>query len=172
MPKSHYDTFSLLYTNIRSLNNKLFLLDEICKLYLPDTFILTETWLTPITPDSLLPFSFFHIFRKDRDTKGGGCLIAIRKTYNCTEVSIPNADSEIIAVDLHTPKVKTRLISCYCPPNYNSSLRKSFFSDLNKYFDDQIRIIILGDLIVALTDGDIYKNSNITGLCHSGASLQ
>ena len=51
----------------------------------PEIVCISETWLKPDMPDSLLPFhSKYQIFRKDRKLRnGGGVAIMVRNDLNC-----------------------------------------------------------------------------------------
>ena len=75
--KTNHGKLNFLYTNTCSLRNKLVelesLLDDV------DIAAITETWLTPLHGDGLLPNGFVS-YRCDRlDGHGGGCLLLVKE---------------------------------------------------------------------------------------------
>ena len=60
-------------TNMRSLANKIVELHHFFDSVNPDVLIITESWLDSSIPDSLLVADYnYHIFRKDRLSRGDG----------------------------------------------------------------------------------------------------
>ena len=85
---------------------------------------LTETWLSDYVSDGeILPYGYV-IYRKDRFSRGGGVLVAIKESlYSCI-ISSPS-DLEIVTVKIG--QRNDSVISCvYVPPDsplsYVSSL--------------------------------------------------
>ena len=70
--------FTLLYSNVRSLQNKIAELNTLLGTLDPSIILLDETWLSLQTPTGFLDFKGYMIYRKDRDTRGGGLLIAVK----------------------------------------------------------------------------------------------
>ena len=65
---------------MRSLGNKIVNLHYFLDTTSPDLLILTETWLDCSIPDSLLVSHYgYHIFRKDRSSRGGGVIVLVKK---------------------------------------------------------------------------------------------
>lgn len=153
-----------LYCNIRSVNNKLLYIEQLLTLHNPHVICFTETWLSSNTPNSILPLDLYNVFRFDRTGRGGGCLIAVENTLKCLEIQKVHITSEIIGVDIYTPKATTRVICCYCPPNISCIKRKKFYSELNSFMDHKYRLIIFGDFNIALENSEILSHSNIVGL--------
>lgn len=109
-------------SNVRSLGNKIVNLHYFLDTTSPDVLILTETWLDCSIPDSLLVSHYgYHIFRKDRSSRGGGVIVLVKKLPNVSvcSVAIPSAyhDTEILAIDLcdDSGVIPFRLIAAYRP---------------------------------------------------------
>lgn len=103
-PNIHNKGFRIAHYNVRSLIPKL---DSI-KLWLEpndiDVVTITETWLSPNIPMSMIEFENYHILRQDRTTgkKRGGLLRLIKKNPNLRlnehikkDLRISNKDAEI-----------------------------------------------------------------------------
>ncbi|KAL1447912.1 hypothetical protein WDU94_015615 [Cyamophila willieti] len=81
-------SLNIFYQNVQSVNNKLKILNCGIPLTSYDVFIFTETWLKDHVFDSELGFYDHLVYRCDRDsiasnkTKGGGVLLAIKKSLN------------------------------------------------------------------------------------------
>jgi len=70
-------------TNVRSRLNKLCDFQQFLDTIQPDGVALTECWLDSSIPSSLLACSqTYHIFRKDRTTRGGGICLLIKKSLH------------------------------------------------------------------------------------------
>ena len=87
-----------------------------------DVIIGTETWLTSgdqSIKNSELLLDDYDIFRRDRPTKGGGVMIAVKKSLNCEQVSSAK-DSETIFCKVKLKGKKPLILgSVYRPPAYN-----------------------------------------------------
>lgn len=89
-----------------------------------DVVCITETWLTASTKDNELAPHKFNIYRCDRDTRGGGILIAICKKIPSRAILISH-EVELLVIEVFiSPKL---LIGCVyippsCPDNYLSNI--------------------------------------------------
>ena len=101
-------TINCCYLNIRSLVNKLSLFQSYIYSSDYDIICLTETWLTDLIFDQeILPTSY-NIYRKDRPSRGGGVLIAIKDTIPA--LVIPSNLSS------HAPEIITVRLNLTFPP--------------------------------------------------------
>uniref|UniRef100_A0A7E4VPG3 Peptidase A1 domain-containing protein n=1 Tax=Panagrellus redivivus TaxID=6233 RepID=A0A7E4VPG3_PANRE len=85
-----------------------------------EIFCVTESWLTPSIPDSLIVANHnFIVFRHDRiSKKGGGVLALIPAVLNPSLVQLSNTGAvEYIAVDLNIGGATSRLITSKWMPN-------------------------------------------------------
>lgn len=109
---------------------------------------LTETWLTESVFDQEILPTNFNIFRKDRQSRGGGVLIA---TKSSIPVSVVHSDPsnnvlEIFTIRLNLSKPVT--LSCaYIPPNPSDSYMHDLISNLSCIVQSNpsTDIIITGD---------------------------
>ena len=102
---------SCIYLNIRSLVNKLSIFQSYVYSSDFDVICLTETWLSESVFDQeILPINY-NIYRKDRHSRGGGVLIAIKDTFPVSVLSLnlPKNSPEVIAVRLNLRKPYPRL---------------------------------------------------------------
>jgi hypothetical protein len=67
-----------------------------------DVIIGTETWLNDsIYSSEVIPTDQFDVYRNDRvNSKGGGVLVAVRKTLVSSEIFKSN-NNELLAVKIH-----------------------------------------------------------------------
>ena len=100
-----------------------------------DIIIGTETWLTPEHKNSELMLDDYDIFRRDRPTKGGGVLIAVKKNLCCEELS-SSKDSEIIFCKIKIKGKKPLIVgSAYRPPNLDFENSKKLVDEIYKVND-------------------------------------
>ena len=71
-------SLSILYTNVRSILNKINEINTTASILDPDIICLVETWLYPNISSGILNLTGYNIIRKDRGSKGGGLLIAVK----------------------------------------------------------------------------------------------
>ena len=129
--------------NARSLVNKL---AEFCALLqsnLYDVIFVAETWLSDSVTDGMLTGGLpYHIVRRDRESRGGGILIAIKNhlTFNLCSI-----DDSIEAISLEFPLLKVNVILGYLPDGNLSSdvqaMCKFFRTSVKKDYSN----IIVGD---------------------------
>ena len=102
-----------------------------------DIICVTETWLNSDISNSEILNEGYEIFRKDRESRGGGVLVAIKEE---------SCNLEIVIVDVLTDS-NTHLIvcSCYRPPHSNEAWLTEFsnlLADIRNNYDD---VILAGD---------------------------
>ena len=146
------------YLNSRSLVNKLTIFQSYVYSSDFDVICLTETWLTESIFDQEILPNNYNIYRKDRTTRGGVVLIAIKNTIATSVLNsnLPNNELEITTVklNLHKPII----ISCiYIPPCPSESYMNDIISNLTHIVqsNSSTDIIIIGDFNLP----DIYWGS-------------
>ena len=72
---------SLLMTNARSVFNKMDELRLRVLQHKPSVIAITETWLSPNTPDSAIAINGYQSYRMDRNSHGGGILCYLRSDW-------------------------------------------------------------------------------------------
>ena len=110
-----------------------------------DIICITETWLHKnITDSEILP-SDYVIHRRDRESRGGGVLVAVKDTIQSKAVSISRT-IEMISIQLDiVPKL---VVSCvYLPPNCSTEAQEEVLSCFNSLFPtiNGKDLILLGD---------------------------
>ncbi len=90
--------------------------------------------------NEILPYDY-SIFRKDRNSRGGGVLLAIHKSIPTNLIPSP-PNLEIIVVELI--QAKCIVCSVYLPPTVNLSTFTDTLSFLSHLASDQ-NILIIGD---------------------------
>ena len=126
---------SVMYANVRSLLNKMFLFRQYVYEFKPKIIFLTETWCHPELSDNFLNLINYVFFRCDRQNgKGGGVLIYVHNTLAASfENSYSIDDNEIVCCSLLNADNSTTGIVCvYRPPH----------SDIDNLFE------LLSDYIV------------------------
>jgi exonuclease III len=91
----------------------------------PDILCITETWLRSSMPDSLLTgntnYSIVRLDRQYDSTAGGVCIMFNHLSVTAVPAHIPDKfrHLELVAIDILSAFVKTRLFTCYRPPSSN-----------------------------------------------------
>lgn len=138
---------SVMYTNARSLVNKIDLLRSYVFNYKPMVICITETWGTPDIPDVFFDITGYQLFRCDRTiNKGGGVIIYVfceLKVHLFSKFAFDGA--EAITAKVHGLDRSIVLSCVYKPPHYklsNSNLLAYLNSVCNIQSDD---LVICGD---------------------------
>lgn len=122
-----------------------------------DVYVITETWLNSDFYDEEFfnPYNFV-VFRKDRDalrtghSRGGGVLIAVKKSLFCRSIALSNNDTLIDQLCVAIKAVTGELYICvsYIPPGSCDSLYAAHSSNilnLAEGFKDGEKLCLLGD---------------------------
>ena len=102
--------------------NKLIELQSLVAVRNVKLVFLTETWLcADILDTEILPSDQFHVYRKDRNSHGGGALIGIHHSIQSRTrqdlVPLASGNMDIVAVEMLVPKEPKALLLCvYIPP--------------------------------------------------------
>ena len=141
-----------LNLNTRSVANKLSKFQGF--VYSSDFSIvcITETWLnSDIFDNEILP-SGYSIYRKDRDSRGGGVLLAIKDGISSSQLPSPS-DIETVTVLISS---QNSIIICatYVPPNASDNYHEllcNYLTDL--VINNAKPIVLLGDFNFPDIDG-------------------
>ena len=71
---------------------------------------LNETWVNTtdtVTPSMLGLTDNYDIFRCDRDRKVGDVMLKINRKLQPGKLCLPKCDIEVVAVQVHTPEIRT-----------------------------------------------------------------
>ena len=113
-----------------------------------DLVWVTETWLRDdVESYEILPWGY-TIYRKDRKSRAGGVLLAIKSSSFTTSCEVNfGTDLELVTVEL-TSKSNLKYLVCCCyksPQNVNSKCIEEFNLFLNKSCSQYSNIIICGN---------------------------
>ena len=96
---SSTDWLKFCLWNARSLINKVSQFQSLVYLIEPAVVAVTETWLTNSHFDGKVLFSGFNIFCKDRNSHGGGVLLAVSCTFSVSLFPSPSS-LEVLTIRL------------------------------------------------------------------------
>ena len=109
----------------------------------------TETWLRDdIENSEVLPWNDYTVYRKDRQTRAGGVLLALKSSsFSSSREIVNDSDLELVAVELKTTCNQKYLQCClYKPPqNMNRQWLDEFNLFLANKCSDYTNILICGD---------------------------
>ena len=156
--------FNLSLWNARSLINKISYFQSLLYATAVDCFCVTESWLnTNINNGEVLPANY-TIYRHDRDTRGGGVLIAVLDKIPSKQIVI-DCELDIILVQL---EVLPRILVCcvYNPPSSNDDHFNRLL-DLIHSLPVHGDVLILGDFNVLDVNWDTLSasTSRSSSLC-------
>ena len=146
------DSLAVMYTNARSIRNKL---DEL-KVYIAeedlDIICITESWVSEAHfGDSLLEYEIdgYRLFSYQRLGRGGGILVYIRMNLTCLEKRNLKVDNEVESVWLDigfNGHLKFRLGVFYRAPSLDADTNDLICSEINRGSESSnLPILIVGD---------------------------
>lgn len=115
--------------NTRSIVNKPTLLQSLVCSKKLDILCITESWLSSSIRDCEIAPHGYNVFRRDRNSHGGGVLIAVSEKFPSRLLLASNL-SEMVAVEVFLrPSV---IIGCvYVPPSCSESYQRDLMSTLH-----------------------------------------
>lgn len=129
--------------NARSLKCKLGEFRHLLKIGLYDLILVTESWLDYTVPDALLVYDTpYNVIRRDRGSRGGGLLIAIK---SCLAEPRVVAEKNIEAVRLIFDRLKLNLVLGYLPDGSDIVNISDWCSYLRIAATCNLRNVIVGD---------------------------
>lgn len=135
----------ICHINAQSLKNKL---DEFRLIFENsniDIICVSETWLKPETPDSLISLKGYKVFRADRVTHAGGVAIFVKDRISCKFCC---KSGEVDAIEYLFLEIKSTnsnlLIGCVYRPN-NKIKFDSFLSIMESLTVSYSNVVLAGD---------------------------
>ena len=130
----------VMHFNTQSLKPKVELLSHFLAEHEIDICTLNETWLTAKVN---LNIKNFKIFRKDRDSRGGGVCILVRNHIDSQEINLASKEEAIaIRIKNGTKSKKDIIIATY----YNKPSKTIDLETIEEIFDQEENVLLLGDL--------------------------
>ena len=161
----NHSVLPFLYTNSRSIHNKIDEFHSTVSLLNPFVICIVESWLTKDFNNSTLKLNGYSIFRKDRKSRGGGILIAIKSPLEGNMLDIEE-DIEILTVDIYYENTKMlRVIGAYNPNFNDKKYLKNFFRILQNNIVVQDNILLMGDFNMPDASNELHKNLNKKQYC-------
>ena len=136
-----------IHINVRSLLPKLHEVTLLATNTKATCICVTETWLDDSVPDSEIQIDNYCILRKDRNRRGGGVCVYIRKDFSFNQrCDLDNSNLEAVWFEILLPKTRPILCgSLYRPPSQHNfySVLDSVCSSNNDF--TELETILLGD---------------------------
>ena len=119
-----------MYTNLRSIRNKVTEFASTVSIVDPDIFCVVETWLTSDYNNGKVKLENYYIFRKDRDSRGGCILIGVEKLFLRNPIFIKKKIKFYVLIYLMETKTLLRIINVYNSTFQNFKMLKSILNDI------------------------------------------
>ena len=156
-------------SNVRSIKNKILEFNAYLKFEKIDIFMICETHLDNCITDQMIT-KFYTLYRKDRNTYGGGVMIGVKKnlnTYPLTEIQTNTFES--ISCLLIVNNNKYLLFCCYITTNPTPE-QMSEFSKTMEFLDNNYsdyKLIFSGDLNINILNQNNMLTKNLNSILDS-----
>ena len=145
-PSETFGNLRILNINCQGIRNKISEFKSLLNYTKPDIVCGTESWLTKEVRSSEVFPSDFQVFRKDRDSIGGGVFILVKNNLVAVELDDHQPSCEIIWIKLKLRKAKEMFISCFYMPHRDINTLIEFEKSVQHLNQKGSRnIIICGD---------------------------
>ncbi|GMR53645.1 hypothetical protein PMAYCL1PPCAC_23840, partial [Pristionchus mayeri] len=148
------------YANCRSIRNKLqYLSQTLSKKY--TIICLTETWLSPSFPNSLLlgdQDQYYNVFRRDRNSRGGGVAIILHSSISAAQIAdetVPESN-ELLAVDVDINGDLIWIVCAYRNPKASTTQTVSLVKSILDLCSCPQPTIVTGDFNLPDIDWSIF----------------
>jgi len=158
--------FKLIHLNVNSLFNKKQHIIDIADKGEFDLILLNETKLDAHVPHNFLEHAHYTILRRDRNGRGGGIMVLVKREYNIISSS-NDQNYELLAVQILIKNVACNFICCYKSPSINAIEFTTYLDTYILSVDLSLPLFIIGDLNFNLTTehglplGKIMVNYNL-----------
>ena len=114
-----------------------------------DVLGLNETRLESKVPNSVVNIENYQIYRKDRNTAGGGVAVYVTETLpHVQRLDITDQDLEAIGIEITPKNAKSFVTLCWYRPPTDNEDSKSFDTlegILRKLDSEDKEVILIGD---------------------------
>ena len=148
------------HLNVHYLYPKLDEIKLILSQHNVDILCLCETFLNETFSNNEVSIENYKLFRKDRQTNGGGLVIYVRDDIPCEQLTCFGNSLESLWVQIKQPNSKSFVLSCvYRPPSSKVQWMEDFSVMLENPLLIEKECIILGDFNIDLQKGDTSSKS-------------
>lgn len=140
--ENHKGTIRILLVNTRSIKGKQTKFWTMVEIYDADVVIAVETWLDESIKDGEVGHDGYNIFRRDRNNRGGGILVACKEEMK-GRLIWSDEDSELMGIKILGGSNEKEIIAVYRPPGNGESKVLNILKDRLK---GDRGLIIAGDL--------------------------
>lgn len=145
--------------NARSVVNKTDKLEELLFSYNPDILVITETWLHADILDSEIVPTSYCLLRSDRDGRGGGVAIAIKRGLQyCREEGIANHES--VWCTIFARDAPVLIGGIYRKPNASDDYLLKVHDYLSGKVTGRTKLILTGDFNLAIDWTNLTSTRN------------
>ena len=137
-------SIDVCYLNSCSLVNKFAQFQALVYSSCYNIICVTETWLSNYIYDKEILPCKFTIFRKDRESRGGGVLIAVNECLPCNSIPTP-PHIEVIAIRVNLPNKEISICTVYNPPNADLNYFSDLVHLLKSLSQKEKNLIVVGD---------------------------
>ena len=160
-PTSGSNALRISSFSARSIVNKRLDLQAYVTLVNPDFIAITETWLhNNIDDNELLPNSY-NIHRKDRESRGGGVILAVRSNISCfRRRDLEESDCELLWGEIPFKDSSSYFVGVfYRPPSSDLTYLEGLARSLDKVslISEHANILLLGDFNLPDIDWDLIS---------------
>ena len=138
----------MAHLNVCSVKNKVHELNYLTQQNTIHILAVSETHLDVTVHDAEVSIDGYNIFRRDRNTHGGGIAIYIKNDFPATLCAefMPN-HLELLWVRVHLPHLKPILIGCcYRPPGTDTQYLDDLCDLIDRVSDVNGEMFLLGDM--------------------------
>ena len=147
--------------NARSIVNRHLDLQAYVTLVNPDFIAITETWLDNNIDDNELLPNCYNIYRKDRESRGGGVLLAVKSNISCfRRRDLEESDCELLWGEVPFKDSSWYFVRVfYCPPSSDLTYLEELAKSLDKVslISEHANILLLGNFNLPDIDWDLIS---------------
>lgn len=148
----------MAHLNIRSLKSSFYEFQKFILDINPDILAITETWLNQNDATTNYEIFNYNFFRLDRNNRGGGICVYIKKYLKAKILNIPKTNHlENFWINISFKKIKLGLGIIYKPPDISYTSFSILEEIIPKIYLNVDKIIITGDFNVD------FNNKGIDG---------
>ena len=154
-----------VYTNARSICNKVEEFFSFIALHEPDIIGITETWLNNEIPDGLVKPPGYSIFRSDRcdysDNRGGGVMLLFKETIEVEQIVLTDSKETLWIKIIINQTISTYVGICYRAPENNAENNNLLLTQLQSIIDQNpSQLLLMGDFNLPHINFQLLESPN------------